>query len=300
MALASGISWQICVWTGSKYPYLAPISVILCLQTTILKSIRFALSRILGTIFGVIFTVMLTSELPLKGWTIAFILLISTGISLLFGVNITSIHQIALSTLLILVFAPKLQDYGLYRLIDTVIGIIVILLIHTFIFPPNFTTIAGESLQNIKNMLVKKLEGLAVWLENGATNKDYFIAEMDGMVWSKLQDAFQDISKAENSMRFNPFRSKSSLELKLIKQKLTILRKEYTIIERFYEIILQWNEEKTMTKEEIQYWSSTFIFLGDALKNWTAEETLPVLDNSSIYHEHLKIDAMRFLQILKT
>jgi len=194
------------------------------------------------------------------------------------------------------------QSKSVYIISDNYkeIGIIVILLIHAFIFPPNFTTIAGESLQNIKNMLVKKLEGLAVWLENGATNKDYFIAEMDGMVWSKLQDAFQDISKAENSMRFNPFRSKSSLELKLIKQKLTILRKEYTIIERFYEIILQWNEEKTMTKEEIQYWSSTFIFLGDALKNWTAEETLSVLDNSSIYHEHLKMDATRFLQILKT
>lgn len=298
MALASGISWQICVWTGSKYPYLAPISVILCLQTTILKSIRFALSRMLGTIIGIVFTVMLASELPLDGWTIAFILLISTGIFLLFGVNIVSIHQIALSTLLILVFAPKLQEYGLYRLIDTVIGIIIILLIHAFIFPPNFTTIAGESLQNIKNMLVKKLEGLSVWLENGAANKDYFIAEMDGMVWSKLQDAFQDISKAENSLRFNPFRSKSNQELNIIKQKLTVLRKEYTIIERFYENILQWNEQQTMTVEEVHFWSSSFLHLADSLKNWKSKEPLYEMDNPSIYHHFLEMDATRFLKNL--
>jgi len=252
----------------------------------------------LGTIFGVVFTVILASELPLEGWTIAFILLISTGISLLFGVNIVSIHQIALSTLLILVFAPKLKEYGLYRLIDTVIGIIVILLIHAFIFPPNFTTIASESLQNIKNMLVKKLEGLAVWLENGATNKDYFIAEMDGTVWSKLQDAFQDISKAENSLRFNPFRSKSNQELNLIKQKLTILRKEYTIIESFYENILQWKEHQDMTEQDVHFWSESFLRLAESLNNWKAKEPDYNLENSTIYHHLLQVDATRFLKNL--
>lgn len=42
MAIASAISWEIAKLAGSHHPYLAPISVILCLQTTINRSIQFS------------------------------------------------------------------------------------------------------------------------------------------------------------------------------------------------------------------------------------------------------------------
>lgn len=299
MSLGSGIAWQISDWTGSKYPYLSTLSVILCLQATIHKSIRFSVSRIIGTVFGMVFTVLLSAELPLKGWSIAFILLICTAISLLFGANITAIHQIALSTVLILVFAPKLHGYGMYRVFDTIIGIIVAILIHAFILPPNFTSFANESFQTVKNLLIKKLEGLAVWIENGASSDNYFQAEMNGMVWNKLQDAFQNVNKAENSLRFNPFKRKSKRELELIKENLAILRKEYNIIEQFYENILQWNEQETISKKEAKYWAANFLHLADALKNWRSENQINYNKHSSIYHRILEMEANRFLQNIK-
>lgn len=296
MSLGSGIAWQISDWTGSKYPYLSTLSVILCLQATILKSVRFSLSRMIGTIFGVAFTIIFSAELPLNGWSITFILLICTAVSILFGANITSIHQIALSTVLILVFTPKLHGYGMYRVSDTIIGIIVAILIHALILPPNFTSIANESFQTVKNLLIKKLEGLAVWIENGASDNTFFREEMNGIVWNKLQDAFQSVNKAENSLRYNPFKRKSKRELELIKENLAILRKEYNIIEQFYENILQWHKQETISKEEAQYWAANFLHLADALKNWRSENQLNYNKHSSIYHRILEMEANRFLQ----
>ncbi|MDR7237659.1 uncharacterized membrane protein YgaE (UPF0421/DUF939 family) [Neobacillus drentensis] len=42
MAIASAISWELAKLIGSDHPYLAPISVVLCLQTTIDQSIRYS------------------------------------------------------------------------------------------------------------------------------------------------------------------------------------------------------------------------------------------------------------------
>src|SRR3954447_15545406 len=50
MAVASAISWEIAKLAGSNHPYLAPLSVILCLQTTVNRSIQFSYHRMVGTV----------------------------------------------------------------------------------------------------------------------------------------------------------------------------------------------------------------------------------------------------------
>ena len=47
MVIGSAISWELAILFGSKYPYLGPISLILCIQATLLKSIRFGVARMI-------------------------------------------------------------------------------------------------------------------------------------------------------------------------------------------------------------------------------------------------------------
>jgi len=44
MGIGSAISWELAILFGSKYPYLGPISLVICLQATLIQSIRFGMN----------------------------------------------------------------------------------------------------------------------------------------------------------------------------------------------------------------------------------------------------------------
>jgi hypothetical protein len=75
MAVASAISWEIAKLAGSDHPYLAPLSVILCLQTTVNRSIQFSYHRMVGTVIGIVVTVFAVPHLKVNGWTIGLLIL---------------------------------------------------------------------------------------------------------------------------------------------------------------------------------------------------------------------------------
>ena len=139
MVIGSAISWELAILFGSKYPYLGPISLIICLQATIIKSIRFGIARIVGTIIGVASVSILASSLHANGWSITVIMIVSLIIPLILGANTTTLHQIALSVLLVLEFEHKLHGYGLDRIRDSILGVAVALLLHILLYPPNLT-----------------------------------------------------------------------------------------------------------------------------------------------------------------
>ena len=111
MVIGSAISWELAILFGSKYPYLGPISLILCIQATLLKSIRFGVARMISTTIGVLSVYILASSLHANGLSIAFVMLVSLMIPLLLRANGTTLHQIALSVLLVLEFEHKLQNF---------------------------------------------------------------------------------------------------------------------------------------------------------------------------------------------
>ena len=81
MAVASTISWQIAKIAGSHHPYFAPISVILCMQSTINRSIRFSYHRMAGTIIGISVTVLAAPYINVTSWTIGILILIGCFIA---------------------------------------------------------------------------------------------------------------------------------------------------------------------------------------------------------------------------
>ncbi|GJM67863.1 hypothetical protein HMSSN036_00790 [Paenibacillus macerans] len=102
ISAASGVAWELAKLAGSKHPYLAPLSVILCVQTTILQSVRFSLHRLLGTVIGVALTLWAADHMVLNGWTLALLIALVCGFALLIDRKESVLHQVALSVLLVL------------------------------------------------------------------------------------------------------------------------------------------------------------------------------------------------------
>ncbi len=165
MAIASAVSWEAAKLVGSKHPYLAPLSVILCLQTTIDKSIRFSFHRIVGTAIGVMLTAYLVSHLHMNGWILGLLMLGGTYIAKWLRLDETVLHQVALTILLVFTFERTSKDYVIDRIIDTIIGVIIAILIHMLLFPPDFTKKAAETFQTLAHQLSDILLELSKWVQ---------------------------------------------------------------------------------------------------------------------------------------
>ncbi|MFJ8245053.1 aromatic acid exporter family protein [Peribacillus asahii] len=194
MGIGSAISWELAILFGSEYPYLGPISLIICLQATLIQSIRFGIARIVGTIIGVASVSILASSLHASGWSIMVIMLVSLIIPLILRANSIMLNQIALSVLLVLEFEHKLHGYGLDRIRDSIIGAAVALLLHILLYPPNLTKRAIAEVEALPPILANKLKSLATWLETGASQKNYFNLEMD-LLRKKMFEAEEKIKK---------------------------------------------------------------------------------------------------------
>lgn len=273
MVIGSAVSWELAILFGSKYPYLGPISLILCLQTTIMKTIQFGIARIVGTIIGAASVFILASSLHANAWSLAVVMLVSLVIPLLLGADGIMLHQIALSVLLVFAFEHKLEGYGLDRIRDSVIGVAVALLLQQFFHPPNLTKKAMKEVEELPEILADKLKSLAVWLDAGAPQKNYFNPDMN-LLRKKMLEAEIIRRKAELSLKFNPLSQKSKPILQKEKFLLQILNQVAADIEGLFEIMEEWSGTGSLTKENTEVWIKNFFLLESSLRNWNDGKTI--------------------------
>ncbi|WP_428911609.1 FUSC family protein [Niallia sp. Krafla_26] len=188
---------------GSKYPYLGPISLILRLQATLFKSIRFGIARILGTIIGGVSVYFLASSLHANGLSIAVVMLVSLIIPFFLRANGTTLHQIALSVLLVLEFEHKLHGYGFDGIRDSLISVGVALILQ-YVYPPNFTKRAIQYIDPLPLQFADSLKSLSAWVNIGASQPNE-IHQQFNHIHQKLLESEKQIQKAKLSLKFNPF-----------------------------------------------------------------------------------------------
>lgn len=140
MALASGIAWELARLAGSKHPFLAPVSVVLCMQPSVQQTLQFSYFRVIGTVIGVILTVIASLWIPLASWSLALLIVLACSLSLLAERHPTLIREVALSVVLVLELQRQTESYAIDRIRDTFIGIAVALVLHLLVLPPKDQT----------------------------------------------------------------------------------------------------------------------------------------------------------------
>lgn len=134
MAIGSVLSWEIAKLLGSDHPYLAPLTVILCIQATMQKSMLLSIKRVIGTIIGILVILIIASKMSINGWNLGLLILIGCYISKWLKLDRIIIHQTALTILFVFVFEHQSKDYALDRMTDTLVGVVVTVLIQIIWF----------------------------------------------------------------------------------------------------------------------------------------------------------------------
>lgn len=134
MAIGSTLSWELSKLLGSDHPYLAPLSVILCLHTVIEKTFQISMQRVIGTVIGIFIIILIASNLSINGWSLGLLILLGGLITRLLKLNKTVLHQVSLTILFVFTFEHQSSQYALDRMRDTLVGVITAVLIQLIWF----------------------------------------------------------------------------------------------------------------------------------------------------------------------
>lgn len=284
--LAAALSWELAVWAGSKHPYLAPLTVILCIQLTVDKSLQFAWQRVLGTIAGVLFTISISPYLGLNGWSIGLLLLVGALIVTWLKLDHAIMVQVALSILLVMFFHSKMPSYSFDRIRDTVIGAIVAILIHIMIFPPDSVNKAKKKMIRFADHLSSHFMNTAIWVKEGcsSTKAQTFQLKLQTL-FQELHQATTELDTAEQSLRYNPLGAKKRNTLNELSRQMDKLRSGYANLADMIDVFAKWSESGNFAKENQQIWADHLYILAELVKEWKKAldepETFCLVSNTS-------------------
>lgn len=128
MAIGSALSWELSKLLGSAHPYLAPLTVILCLQSTMDKTVQRSIQRVIGTMIGISVIVLIARHMSINGWSLGLLILLGCFITQWLKFDKTVIHQVALTILFVFVLEHQTKHYAIDRMTDTLLGVVIAVL----------------------------------------------------------------------------------------------------------------------------------------------------------------------------
>lgn len=241
MAIAASIAWEIAKLIGSHHPYLAPLTVVLCMQNTIDQSIKHSFQRIAGTVIGIILTAYIASYLEMNGWSLALLILGGTLIVRWLRFDETVLHQAALTMILIFTFEQKSKDYALDRITDTIVGAVIAIFIQTLLFPPDFTKKAAVSLQQLSYQLSEIFSELSDWIQSeSGQGKGKIIEYKVDFFLQELHQTKDSLHMASRSLKYNPFGKRHESILSMLQMELSKITSGYRYVSTIVETIKEW------------------------------------------------------------
>ncbi|MFM9277550.1 FUSC family protein [Paenibacillus jiagnxiensis] len=272
MSAASGIAWELAKLAGSRHPFLAPLSVILCMQTTIFQSIRFSLHRLFGTVLGVALTLWAADQMALNGWTLALLLALISAASLLIEGKESVIQEVALSVLLVFALQKQSDHYGLDRIRDTFIGVSVGLAVHMIVYPPNLVKQADNKVFALMTSLSEQFTEAADWMLNGCHEDQKNVVESALQRFQKkLFQVEKQTEKAEESTKINLTAQSSRSLLQNNLNRVALMKQGAAYLERTVIIAAEWNSTGTLLEPERKQWANLLRRIGSYWSSPTPE-----------------------------
>lgn len=204
-ALAAAVSWMVATAVlDSTFPYFAPLAAILTVQVTVADSVEKATQRIIGIIGGVGISLLIGHWFSISSLSIFLVILIGMAISKGLRMNPQIVSQVAVSSFLVLAFGLKEEGYALERIVETLVGSVVAVLINALIIPQNAIPEVEKHILAMGKQATTTLRFLATQLHQ--TDKGQLVGrqETDTLIAAseKCLDALQ---LAEQSLKYNPF-----------------------------------------------------------------------------------------------
>lgn len=163
----------------------------------------------------------------------------------------TVLHQVALTILLVFTFERNSKDYAMDRIIDTMIGVIIAILVHMFFFPPDYTKKAAESFQKLARQLSDILLELSKWVQSewGQGKGDLVEYKMNNLL-QELHTTKEMLQTASQSLKFNPISKKHKIILSRYQIQMQKMNAGYEYISNIVKTLKEWEKEGILSSSD--------------------------------------------------
>ena len=204
--LAAVISWELALrLPGSQPPVLAPLTALLVTQLTLVKTITGSLQRVASVTAGVLLALAVADLLGLHWWSVGLVIFASLALGQVLKLG-SHRMEVPISALLVMTLGGTPGIAGT-RVLETLIGAGVGVVVNAVLVPPVYLQPAGEAIYELADDMARVLEGAAADLAEGWSGEDAYerlleARDLDG----EVGEAREAISRAEDSLRLNPRR----------------------------------------------------------------------------------------------
>jgi aromatic acid exporter family member 1 len=204
--LAAILAWQLALpLPGDQLPVLAPLTALLVTQLTVVQTVTGSLQRVGSVVVGVIVAVLVADLLGVHWWSLGVVIFASLILGQVLALGPHRM-EVPISALLVLTVGGT-PGAGRTRLLETLVGAGVGVVVNAVLVPPVYVRPAGEAIHELAAEMAEVLEGVADELAEGWSGEDAYerlleARELDG----PLGQAKEALARAEDSLRLNPRR----------------------------------------------------------------------------------------------
>jgi uncharacterized membrane protein YccC len=205
-ALACGIAWELAkLLPGKQPPVFAPLAAMLTIQVTAYESLRSAVQRTLGVVAGVLIAYGLAQLLGLHWWSISLVILAAMALGQALALGTSGSTQVPVSALLVLGIGAATRSYAYARVLETLLGATVGVLISVLIVPPLHLRDSGRAVRRLAEGLADLLSDLGDDLRSGWPGHaaGQRLAQARALT-ADLTRAQEAVERVGDSMRLNP------------------------------------------------------------------------------------------------
>ena len=159
-AAATIAAWLIAGWLiPGPPPVFAAIAALLVVQPSVNQSLAKAIERSIGVIAGVVIASGLGILLGGSTWVILLATVVALLVAWLLKMTSATANQVAISAMLVLALGGTSPDYALDRVLETLIGAALGIVVNLVIVPPVALAPATESVAALGGELAPRWNG---------------------------------------------------------------------------------------------------------------------------------------------
>ena len=208
-AAAAVIAWILCSFIApGQVPVFGAIAAIIVVQPSVNQSFSRAIERSIGVIVGVVVAYLAALVFGAPSWLVLAAIVISLLVGWALRFPQSSTVQIPISAMLVLSIGAQTPGYAVERIIETVIGAIIGVVVNWLIVPPVALQPAHDAVNALGREVARTMGALATVLSEPTDGAYRTGMLVEARLLRPMQVKSQGLlDAAEESLRFNPRRT---------------------------------------------------------------------------------------------
>jgi uncharacterized membrane protein YgaE (UPF0421/DUF939 family) len=209
-AIAAIAAWLICsFFLHESLPIFAAIAALLVVQPSVSQSFTRGVERSIGVIVGVALAYGVGVLFGSSSWVVLTVIVVALLLAWAFRLSPGSSNQIPISAMLVLAIGAQTPGYAYNRIIETVVGAVIGLVINAAIVPPVLLAPAHRAVQKLLVGCAGSLENLAEALSSAqdSASLDRLLTEARALRGARSA-AESAVAAGEDSLTMNPRRGR--------------------------------------------------------------------------------------------